>query len=153
MSRLNQHTTTAGHFILIFLKKTVKLIPKLHIQNKSVIDPLGDVQFGCLFHCRKCVFNVIFSVKNSKFTSKTHAKVRRARTTKLHFPSASVINPSVRPNVGSAESIGQIFGRIFGQNRIFGTPRRNRSKKSLFKHSDVKNCHKINAKSLTNLKY
>jgi hypothetical protein len=38
-----------------------------------------------------CVFDVIFSVKNSKFTLKTHATVKR--TFKLHIRNASVIDP------------------------------------------------------------
>jgi hypothetical protein len=39
----------------------------------------------------ECVFNVIFSVKNSIMTSKTHAMVKHA--SKLHIQNASVIDP------------------------------------------------------------
>jgi hypothetical protein len=39
----------------------------------------------------ECVFNAIFSVENSKMTSKTHVTVKR--TSKLHIQNASVIDP------------------------------------------------------------
>jgi hypothetical protein len=39
----------------------------------------------------ECVFNVIFSVKNSKMTLKTH--LTKKCTSKLHIQNASVINP------------------------------------------------------------
>jgi hypothetical protein len=45
-----------------------------------------DVRFSV-----ECVFDVIFSVKNSKIASKTHSTVKR--TSKLHIQNVSVIDP------------------------------------------------------------
>jgi hypothetical protein len=41
----------------------------------TLADIRAHVQFGCAFH-RRCVFNIIFSVKNPKITSKTLATVK-----------------------------------------------------------------------------
>jgi hypothetical protein len=50
-----------------------------------------DVQYGCAFHCRVPIFDVIFQFSTLKFSSKTHLTVKP--TSKLHIQYVSVIDP------------------------------------------------------------
>jgi hypothetical protein len=74
-------TFFTAHLICIQMQQTVYCTFNLHIEMYSL-----DVRFRV-----ECVSNVIFSVENSKMTSKTNSTVKR--TTKLHIENASVIDP------------------------------------------------------------
>jgi hypothetical protein len=70
------------------------------LQTRKRADAKGSITLAfwmCSFDVRfpvECVFNVNFSVKNLKITSKMHATEKR--TSKLHIRNACLIDPQGR---------------------------------------------------------